>query len=469
MILVIGNGAAAVRLTHALREHGHEGPVTVVGRGPHRHARQRALAPALLDGTLTPAAVTLPGHPPGTRVLTRTTALRIDRRRRRVALAGEERAWSGYDTLVLALGSRPLIPRVPGLLTDRGGLAHGVATPRAARAVGRRVVVLGGGRSGTEAALALRRGGRKVAVVHPGPYPMSRHLDPAAGALLAAHLADRGVVLYAGRRAVEYVPGKLTLDDGRIVGADTVLLCTGTVPRTRLAAEAGLTVHRGVVVDERLRTGDPHISALGACARQLPPAAPSGAPVTWDQAEALAARLVGAGESLARSPAPVAPPPVLRLHEPGLDLAVMGQVPAPDDPDDDSGQVVTFADPSRRRYARLSLREGRVVNAVLLGLPRPIAAVTQLYQRGQPLPATRLALLLGTAPLPAEPVDDRTADQDTALVCHCNHVTRRELSAAWHKGAQDVGSLAEATRATTGCGGCAVDVARLCTQLGSRS
>jgi bacterioferritin-associated ferredoxin len=105
-----------------------------------------------------------------------------------------------------------------------------------------------------------------------------------------------------------------------------------------------------------------------------------------------------------------------------------------------------------------------VVAATLLGLPRATAAVLQLYQRGLPVPAARLALLLGTPPRAAAP-----ADPDDLVVCRCNHVTHRSLAAAWQGGARDVTALVATTRATTGCGGCLPEVTRVCAELAGRT
>ncbi|SFB98000.1 FAD-dependent oxidoreductase [Streptomyces aidingensis] len=412
-VLILGNGPDAVRLTRALHRLGHPGPV---------------------------------------RMLPEPVVTAIDRRRRRVRTAdGGEHP---YGTLALALGARPHIPDVPGLRCPEGQLRGGVrvGTPLAGPAAGRRatttpgpVVVLGAGPDGTDAALALRRAGRQVTVVHPGAHPMSRRLDRTAGELLAGALAERGIRVHAGATAVEFTPGKLTLDDGRILEAATLLLCTGTVPHTRLAAEAGLPVGHGVLVDSRLRTADPHISALGSCAELTTTADGPAAPPAWDQAEALAARLTGADRT--------APPPVVRLRDPALHLAVMGSRQALEEAPDQ----ITLHDPARGRYARLALRRDRVAAAVVLGLPRAAAAVTQLYREARPVPAARLALLLGTPPLrPGAP------DSPATVVCRCNHVTLGELREAWDRGARDVAALAEATRATTGCGSCTDEVARLC-------
>ncbi|MER5394394.1 (2Fe-2S)-binding protein, partial [Saccharopolyspora sp. NPDC002686] len=100
-----------------------------------------------------------------------------------------------------------------------------------------------------------------------------------------------------------------------------------------------------------------------------------------------------------------------------------------------------------------------------LGFPQAIASVTQLHDRDLPVPADRLALLLGN---PAT-TSARVEPSDDAVLCRCNNVTEKSLTAAWQGGARSVHELARATRATTGCGGCADDVARLCALLAGRT
>lgn len=447
-VLVVGNGPAALRLTLALHAHGYDGAVTVLGDG----VVQRALLPSLLDGSLPPDAPLLAGHPPTVRVHRHARAVRVDRRRRLVLTADGTRY--PYDTLVLATGAHPRIPRLPGLRTRDGKPADGVLTLRRpgdpARIGPGPVVVLGAGPRGVETALALRRGGRETVLLDRAPAVLPGLLDPTAAELVGRRLTDAGVTLRLGRTAVEYAPGKLLLDDGEVLDTPTLVLCTGFVPRTRLAADAGLTVRRGVLVDPWLRTDDPRVSAVGECAEPAAPA-PPGAPVAFDPAAALAARLAGAGT-------PAAPPETVRLRDPRLDVAVLGRPPAPDDT---ATERITLHDPARHRYARLTLRDQRVEEAVLVGLPHAIAALTQLHQRGLPVPAARLALLLGTPPRGAT----RAGPPGDAVLCRCNHVTRHDLTRAWSHGAHDLPALAAATRATTGCGGCAPDVERLCAAL----
>ncbi|MFI0820702.1 NAD(P)/FAD-dependent oxidoreductase [Streptomyces sp. NPDC021098] len=450
-VVVVGNGIAAHRLVDRLHHHGHQGTVTVLGAEPVA-AYNRVLLPSVLDGTLPARALALPAPPDGTVVRLGTRVTGVDRERRLVHTA--DGTGIPYDHLVLATGARPRIPAIPGLLTDRGRLAEGVTPLRTVadsrRVTGGQVAVVGAGVLGVETALALRRGGTRVTLVHPHPYPMNRQLDAAAGALVARGLRDRGIRLELSRQAVAYAPGALTLDRGQALGIDTVVVCAGVRPDTRLARAAGLSVRTGVVVDTALATDDPRVHAIGDCAEEHG-SVPGLATTAWHQAERLAATLCDG------RPRPRACVPVTRLKAPGLDVAAYG----PPGPADEIEETVTLQDPARGGYARLHLRDQRLLGAVLVGYPQAIAALSALGDQGLPVPSDRLAFLLGTPAGRRGPVEL----PDDAVLCHCNNVTKRTLADSWHRGARDAAALAAATRATTGCGSCAGAVRDLCATL----
>ncbi|MFD3499203.1 FAD-dependent oxidoreductase [Streptomyces sp. NPDC058676] len=430
-VLVVGDGPAARRLTWALADRGHRGPVVVVapGDGPAPEADR---------------------YPDRVEILDAAGAVRLDRPRRLVRTA--RHGDLPYGELVLATGVRPVRASCAahGGETDPGcRVQAGRHLPRLAPGP---VVVVGGGPRGVEAALELARAGREVTLAHRGPVPMHRRLDEVAGRMLADTLAEAGVTLRLGRTVTERVPGKVLLDDGEVVPAEALLVRAGSRPDTRVAAAAGLAVRHGVLVDSRLRTVDPAVSALGGCA-ELPAPAPDPYPVAWDAADALAARLTG-------GPVLLAPPHVLRLRGPGLETAVAGSLAALEA----ATEQITLYDPAGRRYARIGLEAGRVSAAVVTGLPAAAAEVARLYERGLPVPAARLALLLG---VPARTGSTRPLPDDT-VVCRCNDVTRGRLADAWRGGARTVAALAAATRATTGCGGCSDDLRRLCTAMDAR-
>ncbi|AZM48414.1 NAD(P)/FAD-dependent oxidoreductase [Streptomyces sp. WAC 06738] len=448
--MIVGGGPVGHRVAERLRHHGHDGPVTLLDAEPGP-AYHRVLLPAVLDGSLTPADLRLPDLPDVT-LRHGVSAAGIDRRLRQVRTTEHDRI--PYDTLVLATGARPHLPPVPGLRHASGWLIDGVTGLRSrtdcARVRGDEIVVLGGGPLGVETAAALRRAGRRVTLVHPGPYPLDARLDAEAGEVLTRHLDGLGVGLELGRVAAEVQPGKVVLADESPLAWDTLLCCTGVRPRTRLAEAAGLAVRTGVLVDAAGRTSDPAIRAVGDCTE------PGGSLHTgWEQAEAVARSLTGKGAPRGLA---AGRRPVFRLRVPGLTLGVLG-----DGRGDAGDEIVTYRDPARGRYARLSLdAAGRLRAAVLTGLPQALATLTQLYTTDTPLPESRLALLLGrpaprTGPLPELPPE--------AVVCRCNNVTKGALAQAWEGGAQTAEALAKATRATTGCGSCVEEVREMCAEF----
>jgi assimilatory nitrate reductase electron transfer subunit len=419
-----------------------------------------------------------------------------------------------YDVLVLATGAQAAIPRLPGVLAGeedvagapggggacrgarRGGFQptdgragdagdgaregearsrsedrlspdvaalhsladarHIAAFAQAARRAGGRIAVLGGGVLGLEAARALAARGTAVTVVHRGGHLMDRQLDPAAGRVLAGAMRRTGVDVSLGTGAARWESGHgLWLADGRLVKAGGLVLCTGTVPCTRLARDTGLrlAVSGAVAVDDTLATSAAGIYAIGDCAGH-PGAAGGLVQPGWEQAAVLASRLTGASPR-ARYRGSGA---VTRLKAAGIELTAVGA--ALTEPGEDSEtEVLRFEDPARERYAKLVLSEDRLLGAIMIGLPDAAAGIVQLYDRDAPVPADRLALLLGRAlPPPAAGGSGPGALPEYAVVCRCNMVTKRQLRDAWYGGACGRAALSAATRAATGCGTCGADL-----------
>ncbi|WP_143229537.1 FAD-dependent oxidoreductase [Actinophytocola xanthii] len=457
-VVVAGYGMAGARLAEEIRRRdpaGERVALTVVGAERHA-AYNRVLLSAVLGGSLRPESVLLQdeGWADEHRVDLRagTAVTGVDRSARTVTLS--DGSTVDYDVLVLATGSRPWLPPVEGLVTEEG-LAPGAVAFRTlddctrivdAARPGAPVAVLGGGLLGLEAARGLAHRGNLVTVVHPVGHLMERQLDPAAGRVLAAKLATLGIETRLGVTAARYLPGDgLKLADGTYVAADLVVVSAGVRPASDLAEAAGLATDGGVLVNDALCTSDPRVHAIGDCARH--PGTVSGlVQPAWEQAAVLADLLTGANPAARYRGTPV----VTRLKARDVDLAALGEVHTEVDSAD--AEVLCLQDATRGRYAKLVLREDRVTGAIVLGVPDAAAAITQLFDRGTPAPADRLALLLGhaaTAP-PASPVDLPAS----ATVCRCNTVTKRQLVSAWRAGARSPADLATATRATTGCGGC---------------
>jgi assimilatory nitrate reductase electron transfer subunit len=472
-LVVIGYGMAGARLADEIRHRDPAGArvrITMVGEEPHL-AYNRILLSSVAAGSLPADAARLHddgwAFRHGIDLRLGTAALSVDRHRRRVVLA--DGATLDYDVLALATGSTPRLPPVEGLVVE-GRLAPGAVSFRTLDDCGRiasnaragaPVAVLGGGLLGLEVACALADRGSPVTVVHPAPHLMERQLDAGAGRALARLLETRGVGLRLRTGASAYVPSDgLKLTDGGHVEAELVVVSTGVWADTGLAEAAGLATDHGVLVDDALRTSDEAVYALGDCARHAG-AEPGTVQPAWEQAAVLAELLTGADGTAAYQGTRT----VTRLKARGVELTALGE--SHTDADDRGADVVCLDDPAGGRYGKLVLREGRVTGAVMLGLPDAAAGVTQLYDRGLPAPADRIALLLGRA-LPAEApssASDAAATPDTAVVCRCNSVRKKDLVSAWRAGARSLSELASATRAGTGCGGCADTVRHLTASL----
>ncbi|MFD4670782.1 FAD-dependent oxidoreductase [Lentzea sp. NPDC058450] len=490
-VVIVGYGMAGARLADELRRRDAEMSVTVVGAEPHA-AYNRVLLSTVVAGAMTPESTRL--HDEGWAAEQRVDlrlgceVVGIDRASRTVTIrqvggvsgggdaaaaqaltipAAEPAEAIPYDALVLATGSTPWVPPAEGLLED-GKLAPGVAAFRTlddcaqianAADKGAPVVVLGGGLLGIEAARGLAGRGCLVTVVHPVGHLMERQLDPGAGGVLARTLGKLGIEFRLNALAAKYLPGDgLVLDDGSHLPAELVVVSAGVRAETSLAVKAGLTVDRGIVVDDALRTSDPRVHAIGDCAQH--PGTVSGlVQPAWDQAAVLADRLTGANPAARYTGTSV----VTRLKARDVDLAALGDVHT--DVDCPDSEVLCFQEPSRGRYAKLVLRDDRVAGAIVLGAPDAAATITQLYDRGIPAPTDRLALLLGRA-LPAEAASPADLPS-SAVICRCNTVSKGQIVSAWRAGAESLPQLAEATRATTGCGGCKDAVCGLLDWLGA--
>ncbi|MEU1704298.1 FAD-dependent oxidoreductase [Streptomyces sp. NPDC005706] len=383
-VVVIGAGLAGVRLARRLGELGT--PALLVGEEEHR-PYNRVLLAEVLAGRYAPEVIALPVSGG----LRRARVTGIDRAARRLRCADGSQI--GYGTLVLATGSNPVLPPLRGLFTGDHQLPEGVHAFRTmddclglSKAVrpGARAVVVGGGLLGVSAARALAVRGAQVVLAQQAERLMERQLDPNASRLVLRHLTDLGVEVHTECRVrdVRCAGGavrSVEMADGYALDADLVVLACGVHPRTGLAEQAGLAVRKGVLVDDELRTSDPHIRAIGDCAEHDGTVYGLATPAL-EQAEALAALLAGdAGtrysgtRSLTR----------LTLTGPDapLDLAAFGETEAR--PGDD---VVQLADATRGTYRKVVVRDDRLVGGVLVGELGTVGALARAWEGAEPLP-----------------------------------------------------------------------------------
>ena len=394
-LIVIGNGMAAARLVDELARRAlGRYAVAVIGEEP-RLAYNRVLLSALLadevgfdDIELRPArwwrdrGVTL-------RYGVRATA--VDAAARNVTLAGGARL--SFSKLVFATGSQPIKPDIPGMdlpgvLTFRD--VDDVNAIAAAKAAGTRVVVIGGGLLGLEAAYGLAKAGARVTLLHLMDRLMERQLDHRAALMLQRAVEARGIAVRLQAQTARIVGnGKVEgveLRDGTTIAADAVVVAVGIRANAALARTAGLEVGRGIVVDDHLETNAAGVHAIGECAEHrgccyglVEPA--------YEQAQLLARRLAGERASY--------PGSVLatNLKVSGVNVFSAGDfLGATAD-----AEEIVLSDPAAGVYKKLVVAQGRLVGAVLFGDTADGLWYLDLIRTGAPVARLRDDLVFGRA------------------------------------------------------------------------
>jgi nitrite reductase (NADH) large subunit len=393
-LVIIGNGMAAARLVDeiARRALGRYA-IAVVGEEP-RLAYNRVLLSLLLADEVAPGDVELKPaqwwRDRGVTLRYGSRAASLDLAARTVALADGGRL--AFSKAVIAIGSRPIRLDVPGM--DLAGVTSfrdiaDVAAMRAQAPPGTRVVVIGGGLLGLEAAHGLAKAGARVTLVHLMDRLMERQLDPVAARMLRRAVEARGVeVLLAvettrmvGTRRVEAVE----LGDGRVIPTDLVVVAVGVRPNVALAAQAGIAVNRGIVVDDALSTSAHDVFAIGECAEHRGQCYGLVEPA-YEQAAVLAQRLAGRcatypGSVLATS-----------LKVSGVDVFSAGDFLG-----SRGTEQVVLHDPGLGIYRKLVIAQDRLVGAVLCGDVSDGPWYFELIRSGKSVAATRDDLVFGQA------------------------------------------------------------------------
>jgi len=272
-VVIVGAGQAGGWAAKTLRAEGFAGRITLVGDEPHPPHERPPLSKAVLAGASEPAVCELFKTEALAELaldcIPAERATAIDRAAR-VVLTDRGRRLA-YDRLVIATGSRVRRLAVPG--ADLPGVRYlrTIADALALRerlGAGARLLVVGGGWIGLEAAATARKRGATVTVLEAADRLCARAVPAEVSAFLARLHASHGVAIRLGAKLERFEPAagsalQAVLADGTGIAADTILVGVGIVPNVELAREAGLEVANGIVVDEQGRTSDPDIFAAG--------------------------------------------------------------------------------------------------------------------------------------------------------------------------------------------------------------
>ena len=380
-------------------------------------------------------------------------AIAIDRTRKLVRSArGHELP---YDKLVLATGSYPFVPSLPGAEWPDCFVYRAIEDLEAIRtAAGRARVgaVIGGGLLGLEAAKALHDLGLETHVVEFAPRLMAVQLDDSGGRLLRRKIEALGVSVHVSRQTKEIVGGtgcrhKLLFADGAALETDITVFSAGIRPRDRLGRAAGLSIGErgGIVVNDYCQTSDPDIYALGECAqwngRIYGLVAPG-----YQMAE-VAARHVAGEEGAQFLGADMS----TKLKLMGVDVASIG---------DAHGATLNalnyvYTDEAAGIYKKLVISGDRkyLLGAILVGDASEYGGLLQMALNPLPLPEHPEDLIL-----PAREGAKKGLGVDllpaSAAICTCNGVSKGGICDAIAAGSTTLGALKKATKASTTCGGC---------------
>lgn len=459
-LIVVGNGMAAGRvLEHLFEEAPGAFDVTVFNAEPRVNYNRIMLSPVLsgekaYEEILIHDDAWYDRHGVDLRKGVRITG--VDREARTVTTAGGE--VHGYDKLLIATGSTPVIIPIPGYQLP-GVVAYrdldDVDAMVAAAARGGRAVVIGGGLLGLEAAAGLRAQGMEVTVLHLMPTLMERQLDPAAGYLLQRAIEDRGieVICKANTHAIlgETEVTGVKLDDGREIPCSLVVMAVGIRPSGALAKEAGLEVNRGVLVDDQMRTSDPDILSVGECVEHRGACYGLVAPL-YEMAKVAARTLNGTDAAYSGSVT------ATKLKVTGIDLYSAG-----DFADAKDRQEIVYRAPGV--YKRLVLKDDLLIGAVLYGETADGPWFFDLIKARTPITEMRDTLIFGPTFAGAEPLDPTAAVAALpadSQICGCNGVCKGTIvTAITEKGLTSLDDVRAHTKASASCGSCTPLVEKL--------
>ncbi|MEN3350959.1 MAG: nitrite reductase large subunit [Bradyrhizobium sp.] len=391
-LVIVGNGMAAARLVDELtRTALGRYAIAVIGDEP-RLAYNRVLLSSVLAGETTSQDIELR---PASWWSGRGVTLKYGRRvtevdvgRRELKIDGDESV--PFSKLVLTTGSSALRLNVPG-----ADLA-GVHTFRDSRDVDllltlaaqkKRVVVVGGGLLGLEAAYGLAKAGSPVTLIHLMDKLMERQLDAPAAALLKSLVERKGIEILLNANTAK-IHGETRVEgvelvDGRRIDAEAVIFAAGIRPNVALAKEAGIAVNRGIVVDDQLQTGAQDIFAIGECAEHrgicyglVEPA--------YEQGRVLAQHLAGRNASYNGS-----------IVATNLKVSGVSVFSAGDFMGGEGSEALVLTDINHGTYKKLVITDGKLTGAVLIGDTADALWYLELIRTRQPTQRIRSDMMFG--------------------------------------------------------------------------
>jgi nitrite reductase (NADH) large subunit len=448
-LVVVGNGMAGMACVEQILKYDPQFRITVFGDETHVNYN-RVMLSSVLAGEKASDEIVIHTEEWYRRneIDLRVGVRIVDVDARRKVVTGDDGSVTPYDTLLLATGSSAWMPPIEGL--DKDGV-YAFRTLDDTRELMRRsgpdteAVVIGGGLLGLEAARGLQVQGCRVTVVHLMATLMERQLDREGGQHLVKTMEGLGIRVLLGR-STKAIKGKGRVErvefaDGEAIDANLVVVAAGIRPNVELGRKAGITVKRGIVVNDHMETSDPDIFAVGECVEHRGICYGLVAPL-FEQGKVLAATMTGN-----RGPSYGGTVQAAKLKIMGVDVFSAG------DWGDSAADQITYQDSGRGVYKKVAVKGGKLAGVILVGDTSDSHRYMEWLRTDADIGDKRGQLLF--PPPSADAGLDVAEMSDSATVCGCVGVTKGAIIAAIHdRGVNTMSQLKECTRASTGCGSC---------------
>jgi len=454
-IVVIGHGMVGHKFLECLAEQNADAQVTILCEEPRPAYDRVHLSEFFAGKSADDLSLVKPGFFDRDDMVLQLNAraTAIDTANKTVtASTGEVLA---YDKLVLATGSYPFVPPLPGKDRKDCFVYRTIEDLEAMLEAGKRVktgVVIGGGLLGLECAKALRDMNLETHVVEFSPRLMAVQVDDGGGRVLRAKIEELGVTVHTGKNTLQIVDGeqgahRMEFADGSHLDVDMIVFSAGIRPRDQLAREAGLAVgpRGGITIDNRCLTSDPDVYAIGECALWNGQVFGLVAP-GYDMARVAVKHMLGQPAEFTGADMST------KLKLMGVDVASIGDPHAKEE----GSRSYQFTDERKQIYKKLVVSScGKyLLGGVMVGDASEYGTLLQMMLNKMELPESPEFLILPQADGKAKVGLGVDALPAGAQICSCNDVSKEALCEAVGGGATSIGALKKCTGAGTACGGC---------------
>ncbi|MGZ4998105.1 MAG: NAD(P)/FAD-dependent oxidoreductase [Methylobacter sp.] len=398
-LVVIGNGMAGIRTVEELLTAAPDKyDITVFGAEPYGNYN-RIMLSSVLCGEKTIEDIVINDRQwyidNGIKLYAGEgkTVVYIDRKKRDVY--AQDGTVAGYDRLLIATGSKAVMPEVPGNNLEGVISFRDIVDVHKMLSYSRshnKAVVLGGGLLGLEAANGLVLRGMDVTVIHNHEFLLNRQMDRPAAKILQTELEQRGLKFKMAAKLKQLLGDEnkhitaVSFEDGSRLECDLFVTAIGVRPNMALAQRAGIYCQRGIVVNDTLQSYDPSVYAVGECIQHRGSTFGLVAPL-FEQAKVCANHLSAHGAAEY-----VSLPAATKLKVTGINLFSVGDFQG-----DENSESICFTDPALGIYKKLVIKAGKLTGAVLYGDTADGSWYQQLLEQEDNISGIRDALVFGQA------------------------------------------------------------------------